>query len=139
MTIEDINDLKWVAYDRQQPVSANDGPNGSSLKEALQNRGRLDILAHALGWQVYTSHLYAKSYGLKEVQIRFAYYLAEKEVYALQAKIYEKNKDYNPADQDSQEFILKEKEAPIVARTCEEAENALWELIKKYDTILGEM
>lgn len=138
MTIEDINDLRWVAYDRQQPVSPNGRPDGSGLKEALQSRGRLDILAHALGWQVGASRFYIKSCGSREIRIKFVYALSEEEVYALRAWVYEKNKDYDPVKKDSQEFILKEKGTPLILKTCEEAENVLWGLIKKYDTILGD-
>ncbi len=160
MTIEDINDPKWAAYDKKRPKKKEpeesiDSENPEKdkektepeqelklddLKELAQQAGGLDKLILAAGWEISGCNMY--EYGGGDIRSRINVITVRtpngQEAYKIWPEVLVKNPNYNPNGPDNERYTKKSNGKSFMAHDKIIAENYLWELIRKYTKILDE-
>lgn len=156
MTIEDIDDPKWAAYDRRRPKEPPKEPAKEEnreqsqeppkemklddLKDLAQKADGLDKLILAAGWEIasYNTYEYEKT-GIKArinaIVIRTP---GGQEAYKIWPAILIKNTDHKPNEPGSEKYIEKAKGKEFMCYDKTQAENYLWALISKYTKVLDE-
>ncbi len=151
MTLEDINDPKWVAYDKgakrkkkddSHPTEGNalpeKNPSLDELKEIAQYSNSLDELIVGLGWDATKTTLYERKFGADLLfKIAFVELRTDGDWYIITPDVLQRNPAYDSKNPGSEaRFIskkMKEGDSQFITQSRTEAEEYLWRLIITYD------